>query len=521
MLCLSGYKTLNERELRCKKKILCRLLEYLLMGCYRLAIYFDGALPDEKIPERMKRQKKKCIETLDLFRDMPKGFPKALLDNSTNKSGRRLPKRPFFIPSIIEGLLNSPTYCDRTFVVPGEADIYCASHAALGEGITVLSSDSDLIVHDLGKNGGMAFLSDLWGTSALRYEPHCIEQSLVIPPGSLIVYAFAFRHINLEANEIVDYVKSFTHNENFEKFALPYRQLVSLDNLTKYKSFIMGPPFLDPRLSEVVVKYIDIVHGQSPMGDNLCWYPENIIDSHDEISAWGISESIRQLAYSLLRKLPGEGPTTIREFRRVVNVETRGTTLQLLSEAEFLDDIDPIFSRLDAFEGSTDVELQMSIVLWLEARHYATRGKTPFSWRMIKSNKFNCQNGSPSHEYPWPHAHWRAQVQGVSYSLRMAYQMLTFLELNQVPIPSVSPLVRKLNCKLPSYTRSPSIVEIEQFFENLEQNPVLETICLDFSLKSPIRRTKSKKAKGTSASKSTPSKTSSFSRNPFDVLGQE
>ena len=72
----------------------------------------------------------------------------------------RLPKPPFLVPAVIEALRNSQDWAPLIQVVPGEADTYCAQDVRQNGGI-VLTSDSDLLVQDLGADGRVSFFWDV------------------------------------------------------------------------------------------------------------------------------------------------------------------------------------------------------------------------------------------------------------------------------------------------------------------------------------------------------------------------
>jgi hypothetical protein len=66
----------------------------------------------------------------------------------------------FLVASIIDALASSPKYGPCVKVMAGEADGFCAENIRVHGGL-VLTSDSDLLVHDLGNNGGVVFLADI------------------------------------------------------------------------------------------------------------------------------------------------------------------------------------------------------------------------------------------------------------------------------------------------------------------------------------------------------------------------
>lgn len=135
-------------------------------------IYFDGNLPNAKRDIRHARLAQ-SLHQLNHFRALcPDGLPKAsgspsnvFSDSIEMFSAKSIPARlkllpsaPFVVPAVIEALLNT-TYANCVYVVPGEADIYCAEDVKMNGGF-VITGDSDLLVHDLGLGGGVVFFND-------------------------------------------------------------------------------------------------------------------------------------------------------------------------------------------------------------------------------------------------------------------------------------------------------------------------------------------------------------------------
>src|SRR5262249_10214004 len=132
----------------------------LLMPLRRKAIYFDGALPPEKLPTRMERTATNTLNARQFYQGNPRGCPAdtffssreaAVLFNVQQGRGRELPYNPFTVPTVIDAIRRSPRWANITHIVPGEADAFCAAAAAEAPR-TVLTTDSDLLVYDLGES---------------------------------------------------------------------------------------------------------------------------------------------------------------------------------------------------------------------------------------------------------------------------------------------------------------------------------------------------------------------------------
>ena len=137
-------------------------------------LFFDGYLPHRKDTIRHSRLDQ-SLKNLNLFyaTNITDFAPSQLsaiseppyqhqLFRSAKKvapSFRGLPPPTFLVPAVLDALRSSK-YAPSTNLVPGEADIYCA-RAAQKDGGIILTSDSDMLVYDLGPSGAVAFLLDV------------------------------------------------------------------------------------------------------------------------------------------------------------------------------------------------------------------------------------------------------------------------------------------------------------------------------------------------------------------------
>lgn len=130
----------------------------------RVAIYFDGALPEHKKSTRIERLQA-YVDKLNVFKAVHDNIAKATRRSESKVSSeqaeqrleiarRSLPPPPFLVFAVVEALRESE-YASRTFVVRGEADEFCAA-AALdismqGDSpqLTIFTNDSDLIIYGL------------------------------------------------------------------------------------------------------------------------------------------------------------------------------------------------------------------------------------------------------------------------------------------------------------------------------------------------------------------------------------
>ena len=196
---------------------------------------------------------------------------KSRLFQSTRKSPlsfRGLAPPAFLVPAILDALRSSK-YAQRTNLVPGEADFYCA-RAARNCGGTILTNDSDLLVYDLGPNGAVAFLSEvqltgdepigrqLAGCEVLKasiWRPNVIAEKLGLPDLRHLAFSIsqdphvtmteALQHAK-RSPKAVDGFEGFIEEYNADAF-LPNHLTQGRDSLN---TVVAQCQHFDPRVSK-------------------------------------------------------------------------------------------------------------------------------------------------------------------------------------------------------------------------------------------------------------------------------
>ena len=92
----------------------------------------------------------------------------------------------FLVPAVIDALRNWKDLQDKVITVPEEADLYCANYVKRHGG-TVITGDSDLLVHDLGHKGAVCFFKDIHVADCeflqgRMYTPASIKAQLKLYP---------------------------------------------------------------------------------------------------------------------------------------------------------------------------------------------------------------------------------------------------------------------------------------------------------------------------------------------------
>ena len=139
-------------------------------------IFFDGALPQSKKAVRLGRLTA-YAQALESYKNVYDAVsrtagvrfeeePDVWVGNGIRTARRNLAPHPFLVPAVVETLLRSE-YSEKVYVVPGEADTFCA--AATRRISTedeerpafIFTSDSDLAVFDSGANTKIVYFHSL------------------------------------------------------------------------------------------------------------------------------------------------------------------------------------------------------------------------------------------------------------------------------------------------------------------------------------------------------------------------
>lgn len=440
------------------------------------AIFFDGLLPLSKKPTRLSRLQNYANQLVS-FRAVNKdSFPpptkitpasvsSPLASVTPSSTSKALPAPSFLVPAVIEAVLSSP-YSHLASVIPGEADAYCAESAKKLGGV-IFTSDSDLLVHDLGDKGRVILFRDL-ETIHLPSKGACLKTQVYHP--FAIAEKFGLQNLVRVAyfmsqgshrgfNECVKLAKEQNPTSvEFTDFAMQYGSLPVLSKLAaEYLTHSDRPVFrllsrLDPRISELIHQ-ISIKQDAS---DSLDMYLPFSVDDPTRTSAWRTGVQLRVLAYSML-KLLDPNLQRISEYERK-GTRIADTTVELYGTEELLSAMDALLGRL---RSALTTQQRASL-------------SAPAQWRALAAElvcESSIENGKPqppsvdlvrlilgSREGPlsWQLIHASAQHQAAVYSLRLLHQttevVVAFLNeqgRSSDPTQSMQELVGLLG-KLPS-----------------------------------------------------------------------
>ncbi|TAQ86353.1 hypothetical protein B7494_g5328 [Chlorociboria aeruginascens] len=421
-------------------------------------IYFDGYLPRAKYGVRIGRlaNSTKRVENYwatyshTIPYRMQSTVPEAgpLLTSRTVRSKlSQIPPAPFLVPAIIEELGKSEQYKHLAEVVPGEADGYCARYVSRYGG-TILTSDSDLLVYDLGQDGFVSLFKDMnisvGQNSGILYSniyhPSSIVGRLALPEShGLRTLAFEifldphadFRRLLLQATNLKA-VKA--HSEQYTSWEKEYVDLSDGKDSDSTGGFLeLTAVFrnLDPRISEYVLQFpcLARIAGQEEDAakketDGVHVFLPFLFDYPRQTSAWEISTSMRQLAYGLMNIIVPEDEkySSVFEHRRQQG-NSSGREWQIPQLAEIPEACTALVSFLDEF-CSKFAKLPNN-VFWTVVAVYQR-----VDWMNLKDKSIvghDLPENVAGNACTWDVIHFLAQIQGSYYSFRMLKQILHVL----------------------------------------------------------------------------------------------
>lgn len=484
-----------------------------------------------------------------------------------NHVSRRLPKHPFLVPAVAEILRASEQYRHLVQVVPGEADTYCASDVRANGGI-VLTSDSDLLLEDLGPSGSVAFFWEVNGDPASGNsgsEEYVGEEPDSENPsdgeGALFASTYSARELEARFNlqghggmprlafEMVsrgvgvptalDFCRrsdetELAANEAYSKFLEDH--LVPQEYISAEHPVIALLSALDPRISELVIQSLNVgtagpveeerQNDGAPRGpDLISMFLPVMIEDHARKSAWTMSESVRTLAYAVAQKSGPHRRDILIEYR-TLQTESGGRQLSIPDFAAVDGWCEQLLETINHLEtGVSDPELLwLAFAVYQDIEWSTSEGRTPLSTVvMSEAAEFD---GHPG-RYGWDVIHFAAQVQAALYSLRMLKQTLDVMAVLEESTFSKGrdELRRKLQ-SFPTIAEWPTTETLFGLLLRLDRRPCLATIAgmlriPEASLRvSPAQTSKenmSKKRKRSSKEK--PPRSAAV--NPFAVLSPQ
>ncbi|TDZ54925.1 hypothetical protein CTRI78_v005916 [Colletotrichum trifolii] len=515
------------------------------------AIYFDGFLPPSKLPVRLDRLLRVSTQ-LKLFNStfpnacpakqvaatrpsLPRLFP----TDAPKREQSLLPPPPFLVAAIVDKLVQSPKYADLVRLVPGEADAYCADDVFRNGG-TILTSDSDLTIHDL-NDGCVAFIKDLHvgsvddkdGLLGLKFSPRDIAERLNLPTDQgMRRFGYELsKSTRPKFSQVLENCKGHVSDpDGFKEFCKPYESLETTDWKAVPVLGNLTNPKLDARLSELILQCVGYTGTSTEEslveGYMMCLPP--LQDCPARASAWDSSASVRQLAYSFASLLRPGAMSPVREYRRVYSGTNQGKTIIILPRPSLKDYADFLLETLTLAKKAFSDEESSWLAVALQQVIISSKsdGKQETCASAIKQ-AFSIEEGSSL--VPWDVVHLSAQVQAMLYSLRILAQVLGLLEAVKFEgVPKGLGKLRELLETLPSLTKWPTVDGTVALLKCLKDDGGLAKLAeaaeipeSDFLPSKDAKNKKKKKRKQRTESDMEVRPEKKVSSNPFDILGTE
>jgi len=349
----------------------------------------------------------------------------------------------FLVPAVIDALQNSKHLRDIVITVPDEADIYCANHVKKYGG-TVITGDSDLLVHDLGLKGSVCLFKDiqvgdgktLWGhiytpaniktqlklygvdgIRALAYELICDQHSTL--PNLLA-------RVSISAAITVD-------PEGYRRFCNEYAPspVESESELVQQSKFVQALQSMDPRISEYVLQFPSItkVGGHTITQVPHVFLPF-LLDWPERTSAWEMSTPVRQLAYGIVNLIVPDQEYCFTAFEhRRQQTKSSGREWQLPSLSQIPEACSSLFDLLNNIRGNlpniSEEHFWIAAAVYYDVEWSSSREK-PFVSKEVQQQLNELKNKkTDDKQCSWAMIQFLAMVQGSYYSFRILKQILT------------------------------------------------------------------------------------------------
>ncbi|KAM0348762.1 hypothetical protein ACHAPU_004201 [Fusarium lateritium] len=512
--------------------------ELIRRGASVDAIYFDGYLPQTKEPVRMHRMVKSLNQLKTLHSADTGGFSPSYfsvlgespptLFSAAKPPGRSALPPSFHVPAIIDALRSS-RYTKLVHLVPGEADAYCAQHVSESGG-TVLTSDSDLLVHDLGK-GSVVFLRDIYldeqsNLACASFSPAFICEKLKLA-SSAEICRFAYErkcspHSTLP-QLLQECARPIVDHTGYIEFCHEY-----LDNIVApMPTSTHGVPIhigsLDPRISEMVLQL-------GPQGDQLDdmkdvkMFLPILLEHPSRGSAWEQSTPIRQLAYTIARWIIPSSSSMTQEYRRVNTTVQKGRQVPMISERianAQVQDLLRLMSTIKAGSQGDTARVWHTLCLTLDIRYCREEGKHSHTLQTLEESR----QSPVFKKVVWDAVHFVAHLQAAYYSFRLLKQIISLAQTR-----NMLPELQDMLSALPSLEDFPDVEKTLVFLQKSSEAGVYKTISRLVPLPDttnegakPKRAVKDKKRRvgKESAPKTKARVTKPATRNFFDVLSHQ
>lgn len=442
-------------------------------------------------------------------------------------SGKPFLPPSFHVPAIFDALRSSNRYSSLTRLMPGEADAFCAQHL-FQHGGTVLTSDSDLLIHDLGK-GRVVFFRDIYldGKSRVAcadFRPAEICTRLGLSSSSDSC-RFAYERKSSPHSTLPQILRAckvpVIDKVGYLHFCREYLDHEVAPSPLSTQGQPLPIATLDPRISELVLQFSEEIIGEGVEEAMKIFLPI-LVEDPTRGSSWEQSTPVRQLAYTATRwKIPGK-LSTVQEYRRVNNLAQKGRVVHLLPKEQayaFSVGMLDLMTTLSITINPDSQAFWITLSLILDIRECSELGKQSHSLQVLQhaAKVAPVQTG----KVQWDMIHFVAHLQAYFYSIRMLKQILSLDRTK--PFDSLGQLRTRLS-SFPEITHFPTVQSTLEFISNAKElGETLRTITKLVPLAEVVLEPQSmkkvtKNKKNAAGQKTGHAKISAATKNLFDLL---
>ncbi|PTB71008.1 hypothetical protein BBK36DRAFT_1165488 [Trichoderma citrinoviride] len=466
------------------------------------AIYFDGYLPTDKYPVRMERVMRTTSRLSLLYSSYTTGCPRrhvVPIDDLSDDPPRlglsadKISQDPsFVVPAIIDALRGNPRYREKCFMVPGEADAYCASDVAKHGG-TILTGDSDLLAHELG-NGKVVFFRDIHENASSKlactiYAPRAIYTKLGLPK-SVEACRLGYERLHSPHATLPMLLKAcskpISDAVGYDQFRQQYvsHEEASIPRLVG--GGLLPLSALDPRVSELLLQIREATTTKG-VSERAKMFLPLLIENPNKGTSWDASAHVRRLAYTVAsRYLAGHRASSVEEYRRVQNINQKGRDIPLLSSAEANE---AALELLDLIKRVRETGVPQHhqwtlLCIILDITECSQQGKSSHALATLQQ-KSSRPLTAAGDKIPWDTVHFSAHIQAGMYSLRILSQVLaaTMAQNTSTDELALNLLqIRKALSELPPLTEFPDVCVLSDFLAASEELHILRILAqfIDF-----------------------------------------
>jgi hypothetical protein len=469
-----------------------------------------------------------------------------------SRSGRNAPVPAFLVPAVLEALRASEKYKDIIKLVPGEADSFCAKHIQSGGGGVVITSDTDLLVHDLGPKGSVTFFNDVEfqkaaGKSAVLISEYSIwricERISLPQEKGILSLAFELRmESHLTLNQAMQKSKEGASRAIMKQDYTTFIEQYLTPEIAECGGSVLGPDdALDPRISELVLKIMSVparvlpswasdMPAVPPDDMEMPMYLPALVDSPSRTTAWEISTSLRQLAYGITQLVAKGHIRDVAEFRRIQQPTSSGTRVAVCTPASvnvFSSDVVGAMARIRACVSRPELQwIALAVLQDINGSQEQGKGS------VLSLELLQAEADGSLFVTSWDFLHMFAQVQGLYYSMRMIKQVCDFAG-RRGDLPESVVKLRQAISDFPPLAAFPTVTTFAELFPRLKHDIDLRklvagqglgdevSVRID-SILNPKKKSKNKRKRSNKdGSQATAARPSPQSRNMFDLLGSE